>query len=485
MKKFGFLLFLFVCLWSFPHLGEAATSTKVVLNGQELSIPEDVQNMQGSVMVPIRVISENLGYKVQWNQSQGRVMIDGEGKSIQLFIGKKAASVGNKTYDLNTAPVVQKGTTLVPIRLVSEQMGIGVDWNNSDKIVTLSSTDTGTGTDTSTGGGTNSGSTTEDAENGLALVNGISFSESRLLVTLSKGVTPKVSKMDAPNRIVIDLPATDFSKAFIAQDQNTSVDGISSLNVVNNDNVSQVRYSQFSSDPSSIRLVIDLKNKQNYEVFTEGSLLIVDLVADNGKPAPTPPATPPTTGPTQPGTGVGTDGKKVIVIDAGHGDQDPGAIGSQTSEKRLNLGLALKVEALLKDDPSIDVVLTRSDDTFLPLKERVKIAEKLNADVFVSIHANSGSSSAASGTETYYQRTSSKKLAQTIHKYLVAATGFKDRGVQYGNFHVIRETTMPAVLLEVGFISNRAEESKMMDSAKQDQVAASIVKGIKEYLGVF
>ncbi len=472
MKRFGFLVFLFVFLWSFPHLGEAATSTKVVLNGQELSIPEDVQNMQGSVMVPIRVISENLGYKVQWNQADGRVMIDGEGKSIQLLIGKKAASVGNKTYDLNTAPVVQNGTTLVPIRLVSEQMGIDVHWNNSDKIVTL------TTPDASTGGGTNSGSGNGTAENGLALVNGISFSESRLLVTLDKGVTPKVSKMDSPDRIVVDLPKTDFSPAFAAQGPDASVGQIASLDVPNNDNVSQVRYSQFSTDPSSVRIVIDLKNKQDYEVFTEGSLLIVDLVADNGT------STEPdsTTGPTQPGTGVGDSGKKVVVIDAGHGDQDPGAIGSQTSEKKLNLGLALKVEALLKNDPNIDVVLTRSDDTFLQLKERVKIAEKLGADVFVSIHANSSGSSAASGTETYYQRASSKKLAQTIHKYFVAATGFKDRGVQYGNFHVIRETTMPAVLLEVGFISNRTEESKMMDSAKQDEIAASIVKGIKEYL---
>ncbi|WP_458122039.1 N-acetylmuramoyl-L-alanine amidase [Paenibacillus sp. Z6-24] len=474
MKKLGFLVFLLVFMWSFPHIGEAATDTKVVLNGQQLSIPEDVQNIKGSVMVPIRVISQNLGYQVKWDQSAGQVNIDGEGKSIQLYIGKNAASVDNKTYSLNTAPVVQNGTTLVPIRLVSEQMGIGVHWNNSDKIVTLTSTGT------STGGGTTSDADNATPENGLALVNGISFSESRLLVTLDKSVTPKVSKMDSPNRIVVDLPNSDFGKGF-AQGANAGAGQIATLAVPNNNNVSQVRYSQYSTDPSSVRIVIDLKKERNYEVFNEGQgLLIVDLTANNG----TTKQPDSTTGATQPGSSVGNSGKKVVVIDAGHGYQDPGAVGSQTTEKKLNLALALKVEALLKNDPNIDVVLTRSDDTFLELKERVKVAEKLNADVFVSIHANSSSSSAASGTETYYQRSSSKKLAQTIHKYFVAATGFKDRGVQYGNFHVIRETTMPAVLLEVGFISNRAEESKMMDSAKQDQVAASVVKGIKEYLGV-
>lgn len=474
MKKLGFLVFLLVFMWSFPHIGEAATDTRVVLNGQQLSIPEDVQNIKGSVMVPIRVISQNLGYQVKWDQSAGQVNIDGEGKSIQLYIGKNAASVDNRTYSLNTAPVVQNGTTLVPIRLVSEQMGIGVHWNNSDKIVTLTSTGT------STGGGTTSDADKATPENGLALVNGISFSESRLLVTLDKSVTPKVSKMDSPNRIVIDLPNADFGGGF-EQGAKAEAGQIATLAVPNNANVSQVRYSQYSTDPSSVRIVIDLKKDRNYEVFNEGQgLLIVDLTANNG----TTKQPDSTTGATQPGSSVGNSGKKVVVIDAGHGYQDPGAVGSQTTEKKLNLALALKVEALLQNDPNIDVVLTRSDDTFLELKERVKVAEKLNADVFVSIHANSSGSSAASGTETYYQRSSSKKLAQTIHKYFVAATGFKDRGVQYGNFHVIRETTMPAVLLEVGFISNRTEESKMMDSAKQDQVAASVVKGIKEYLGV-
>lgn len=461
-------------MWSFPHIGDAATNTRVVLNGQQLSIPEEVQNMDGSVMVPIRVISQELGYQVTWNQDDGKVAIDGEGKSITLNIGKKSASVDNQTYTLNTAPVVQNGTTLVPIRLVSEQMGIKVNWNNSDKIVTLATTGT------STGGGTTSESGS-NAENGLALVNGISFSESRLLVTLDKNVTPKVSKMDSPNRIVIDLPNSDFGGGF-AQGQSASAGQIQTLAVENNDKVSQIRYSQYSTDPSSIRIVIDLNNKQNYEVFNEGDgLLIVDLTPDNGT-KPTPPTS--TEGTTQPGSSVGNSGKKVVVIDAGHGYQDPGAVGSVSTEKALNLAVALKVEAILKQDPNIDVVLTRSDDTFLELKQRVKVAEKLDADLFVSIHANSSSSSAASGTETYYQRSNSKKLAQTIHKYLVAATGFKNRGVQYGNFHVIRETTMPAVLLEVGFISNKSEESKMNDASRQQAVAEGVVKGIKEYLGV-
>lgn len=112
------------------------------------------------------------------------------------------------------------------------------------------------------------------------------------------------------------------------------------------------------------------------------------------------------------------------------------------------------------------------------------MANKLKADLFISVHANSSGSSAASGTETYYQREASKALAKVMHKYLVKATGLSDRGVRYGNFHVIRETTMPAVLLEVGYLSNKGDESLLFSETLQNNVAASMVSGIKEYLGM-
>lgn len=129
-------------------------------------------------------------------------------------------------------------------------------------------------------------------------------------------------------------------------------------------------------------------------------------------------------------------------------------------------------------------MLTRSNDTFLELKERAAMANNLKADIFISVHANSSGSSSASGTETYYQREASKALANVMHKYLVQATGLSDRGVRYGNFHVIRETKMPAVLLEVGYLSNKKDEALLFTDALQNKVAASIVSGIKEYLGI-
>ncbi len=177
--------------------------------------------------------------------------------------------------------------------------------------------------------------------------------------------------------------------------------------------------------------------------------------------------------------------KKIIVIDAGHGAKDPGAVGpTKKNEKDFNLTMAIKVEAILKDNPELKVILTRRTDVFLELEERVSIANKANADVFVSIHANSNSNKSASGTQTYYMRPTSKNLANTIHKQLVEATGLRDRGVTYGSFYVIKHTKMDAVLLEVGFISNVVEESALFDVDFQNRVALAIAKGLCAHIGV-
>lgn len=172
------------------------------------------------------------------------------------------------------------------------------------------------------------------------------------------------------------------------------------------------------------------------------------------------------------------------LLDAGHGGKDPGAIGTTgTKEKDFTLIMVRKIEKRLKSDKKVNPVLTRNKDTFLELGERVSIANKKKVDIFISIHANS-SGTGASGTETFYTREESKPLANIIHKHLVRATGLRDRKVKYGNLQVTRDTKMPAVLLEVGFINNKDDEKKLFDPAFQDRVADAIVAGIYEYFGI-
>lgn len=500
MKKFGFLLFLlmfaFIVGAQAPSVS-AASGTEIVLDGKQLDMPADagVVNVNGSIMVPFRVVGENLGFAVDWEQKSQKVTIQKGSTKMLLVVKQKSATVNGKKVSLDQPPLLQKGSVVVPIRFVSEQMGLAVSWDSVNKTVYLSTdgsnpsgADPGTGAgsggtipvpDTGSGNpegtapsGGSEGSGVTDQE-GIAELTGISFSDNRLMIATSGNgnVVPKVFTMKNPDRIVVDLPQTQFSGA-LGETLPLSADAQGKLDVSGYPDVSGIRYSLFSSSPSTVRIVIDLNYAKNYAAYPDPSgsgMFIVDL--NLASETPTVP--------------VGGSGKKVVVIDAGHGAKDPGTIGySKTKEKDFNLAVALKVGQLLGSEPNIDFVLTRSDDTFLELKDRVKIANDLNADVFVSIHANSAGSSAASGSETYYQRDASKSLANVLHKYLVQATGLADRGVKYGNFHVIRETKMPAVLLEAGYLSNPKDEATLFSENVQQSVAQGIVNGIKEYLGL-
>lgn len=173
-----------------------------------------------------------------------------------------------------------------------------------------------------------------------------------------------------------------------------------------------------------------------------------------------------------------------VVIDPGHGGEDPGSKGaSGLYEKDLTLSLSKKVVERLKENPKFKVYMTREDDTFISAKERhrPKFANELQADIYISIHGNTFINSSVSGTETYYYREDSHALADTIHKYLIDATNFSDRGVRKEEYFVLKDTIMPAALLEIGYLTNPQEEQMMFREDFQETVADAIYEGILEY----
>ncbi|MCX5642400.1 MAG: N-acetylmuramoyl-L-alanine amidase [Candidatus Omnitrophica bacterium] len=208
----------------------------------------------------------------------------------------------------------------------------------------------------------------------------------------------------------------------------------------------------------------------------------------------------------------------VLVIDAGHGDQDSGAVGPWgLREKDVNLDLVLGVaDYLKKNRPKVKVVLTRKDDTFLQLEERTQLANSLNADMFVSIHTNSAKLNryTASGVETFYPRSkptlyasannSGDEIASLLKQggnqdvlqrsqYLAALIQedlidifikdiVPDRGIKGKSFFVLKYTNMVAVLVEVGFICNPNIEANLKSPAVRRAIAAAIGKGIESYL---
>ena len=177
---------------------------------------------------------------------------------------------------------------------------------------------------------------------------------------------------------------------------------------------------------------------------------------------------------------------KKVVLDAGHGGADPGAVGSGgTNEKDVVLPITLKVGTILKNH-GVNVVYTRQTDKKLELAERTKIANNAKADLFVSIHANGATDKTAKGQETYAYRkgTTAYKLAESIQKEMVAASGLRNRGAKTASYYVLVHTTMPAVIAETAFISNPDEEKLLKDSAWQQKMAVAIAKGILSHLGI-
>lgn len=232
-------------------------------------------------------------------------------------------------------------------------------------------------------------------------------------------------------------------------------------------------------------------------------------------------------------------GPCVIAIDPGHGGEDTGAVGpSGVAEKEVTLGVAKKLSVSLREKTGCSVVLTREDDTFVPLEERTALANRVSADIFISIHVNAALSRTVDGIETFFlsfdatdedarrvaafensfsasgkthtevsgdlkeilldmasteSHHESSALAEYVQTSLLKAVKREDRGVKQAPFTVLVGATMPAILVEVGFISNPREEMRLSSSAGQARLSDSITEGVihfkknntqgKDYIG--
>ena len=175
--------------------------------------------------------------------------------------------------------------------------------------------------------------------------------------------------------------------------------------------------------------------------------------------------------------------KPLVIIDPGHGGQDPGTIGiGGVREKDIILPISLDVAEGLRKQ-GIEVKITRDSDYFVSLKGRTEFANKVNADLFVSIHANAINLSRpdVNGLETYYYQ-DGRRLAEVIHWSILNSVNIKDRGIRRARFYVLRHSEMPAVLVEVGFVTGAEDAPRLKDPAHRSQMADAIIRGIIEYV---
>ncbi|MCA1063526.1 SH3 domain-containing protein [Rossellomorea aquimaris] len=172
---------------------------------------------------------------------------------------------------------------------------------------------------------------------------------------------------------------------------------------------------------------------------------------------------------------------KVVVIDPGHGGRDSGTTGaSGTLEKLLTMRTGELLAEKLKS-AGAEVVLTRKNDEYLSLPSRVSLSHYYQADAFISIHFDSIMDSSIVGHTTFYYQSHQKELAENIHGSLADRLPTRDRGVRTGDYHVIRENNQPAVLLELGFLSNPAEEANVNTQYFQELAATAIYHGLGDY----
>lgn len=371
--------------------------------------------------------------------------------------------LNNKQLSFDVPPVIENGRTMVPVRAVFEAMGANVEWDAARRVVTA----------------------TKGA-----------ISVSMPINSVSPQVNGAVCKLDVPAKIINGrtlAPLRFVGEAFsgrVTWDSNNRTVYIDNSGV---DKPTAVKVNTYlvnlRNGPSTLTAIVDHAHS--------GEILTVEAEQDGWfkvihggqtvwvaswlavSPADD------TSNEPQPIT---------VVLDAGHGGYDPGAVGSTLKEKDVNLKIALKAGEVLQAK-GIKVIYTRDADQFVGLEERSSLANSINANLFVAIHINANNSSSPSGTETYFyapssnpdlyaQRNERYGLANAIQTALVAKIKRPDHGVKEANFSVLRNTAMPSALVEVAFISNPTEEALMQQDYFINQAAEGIANGILSYLHI-
>lgn len=272
----------------------------------------------------------------------------------------------------------------------------------------------------------------------------------RVLIEGTMALEYTVRELLEPDRVVIDLAGA----IFLPVKQEIPV-----ASTV----VAEVRGAQFQADPHVARVVVVLRRKTAYTVAPapdNPNTLVVEIFEPSLR-------------------------AHLVAIDAGHGGRDPGAIGpTGLQEKDVVLDIAQRVRELLVR-AGVRVLMTRETDAFVDLPDRPRMARQQGATVFVSIHANASTRPASNGSETYYLTPQSQVLAQLVQEELGRIQGLVNRGIRTANFLVLRESDVPAVLVEVAYISNPDEEARLRQHAFRQRLAEAVSRGVQRFLAVY
>lgn len=326
-----------------------------------------------------------------------------------------------------------------------------------------------------------------DGQN-IEFLNGVT--ETRPIVSMQKAVFNNLIEEIADSKTVYDKFV--FTKPVVyAVDRNSSsidfyfynADRSSTLNLKSSKVFNDAKITSLTNGGIKVSLPLEKGDVVDLHAGNDGKTLRLKVVSQTvNLPTVKKVEEPVVTVPTVVITPVKKDHtKKVVVIDAGHGGSDCGATRNGIYEKNITLDVSKKVYDLLVKK-GYDVYMTRDKDEFVSLQDRVAISENISPDIFVSIHVNSSNAESPNGLETHYYKDNSLQLAKTVHASMLNHIKAYNRGLFKSKFYVINHTTAPAILVEIGFISNNAERAQLVSESRKQATAKAIAEGIHEYL---
>ena len=488
------LVFAMLICMLVPAQANTQAPIKLYINKKQIITDVNPRIVNDRTMVPVRVVMENFGADVEWDGKLRMVSIETKQNSIQLTIDSNIAKVDGKKIKLDVSPVIVSDRTLVPIRFVSENLGYNVDWDGDERIVSI-----------------------DEPKNDKIIIDSVDCvsNEECTIITVEtqSHVIPEIIRLKEPHRIVMDLPDTYIT----AGDGKKAGDGVfvKEIRWAQHDDYSRfvietIEYQDYTLGIKDESIILTTGEVPRDELETEEDVKTDLKEEQDGDKDDDKTETENKTEEIDENVLIAgmhkfiEDGKPLkVVLDAGHGGRDSGAVVENEDgdvilhEKDIALDVVLRVEQLLKAK-DIDVILTRSDDVYLGkdtkdnLLKRCRIANDANAGLFISIHTNSFANEEANGTEICYTSASaglfgmkSLDVAKKILTPLVGATSLKNRGtMDRPRLAVLKYTSMPATLLELGFISNPDDREVLLDDEKLDEISVAIADSIEECLEI-
>ena len=425
-------------------------SVQVNANGFALQINGIPQMRTSRVANPDRIILDLQATEVSPYIHNSIVPINRFGvRQIRVAQFQKSPAIARLVFDLDSSSPVNWQSSFDQARGLLVLRPIGAENLNTSLPVTTSSI----------------------ANKGLATtIEGLSFNGyGQLVIQASRAVSYRSSVDLASNTYSVTIPATRISSQL-----RRPILGANSP-------IEQIRLNQVGD-----AVVVSVKTVAGWQINetsrTNPLAIALQLTSVGQVTAGIPQNT---RSQVQPNYVNVTSGRQLVVVDAGHGGPDVGATRNGVYEKDIVLAMSKQLGRILQQ-MGYSVMYTRTEDIDLDLEPRVQMAENARASAFVSVHVNSldASSSQVNGVETYHAPNASlgKNLAELVHQQIIASTGANDRGVRSARFYVITKTSMPAILVETGFITNPSEASRLLNNNYQERMAAAIAQGIDQFL---